>query len=152
MRVKGDQELDADREGLAAFLASRGLAVAPSTDSTHHLAGPDGDLTFDGDWTDLHLKPLDHDGYVNGGIWHASLSDEECAFIYDLCVAGRMLILNPQGAPMMVIPGQTHALADLDPEIPDEEIACVDSAGELSEVLSGNFEKFLAYRKRVLDS
>lgn len=152
MRVKGNQELDADREGLAAFLAARKLTVAPSTDATHHLAGPDGELTFDGAWTDLHLKPLDHDGYVTGGVWHATLSDEECAFIYDLCVAGRMLIVNPQGDPQIVVPGRTHALADLAPDIPEDEIAWVDSAEELSEALSGNFEAFLAYRKRVLDS
>lgn len=151
MRVKGNQELDADRAGLAAFLAGHGLAVAPSTDSTHHLAGPDGDLTFDGDWTDLHLKPLDHQGHLTGGIWHASLSEAECAFIYDLCVAGRMLIVNPQGAPTMVIPGRTHALDDLDPDIPEEEIAWVDSADELSETLRGDFEEFLAYREHVLD-
>ncbi|TQL77150.1 hypothetical protein FB566_2700 [Stackebrandtia endophytica] len=150
MRVQGDKQLDADRAGLAAFLAERNLHVAPSTDSTHHLAGPGGQLTFDGHWTDLHLDPLDLQEPVSGGIWHATLSEQECAFVYDLCVAGKMVIINPQGPPEFVVPGRTHTPDDLEGMFEDPQIAWVDDAEELAEALGGNFESFLAFRNQVL--
>lgn len=97
MRLECDTLIDPDREGIATFLRERGLEVAPSADGTHHLTGPDGFLEFDGRWTDLHLSPLDTEDRITGGIWHATLSDEECRFVHDLCVAGKMLVVNPRG-------------------------------------------------------
>lgn len=152
MGMRGDTEVGADREGLARFLEQRGLEVGPSPDSTHHLRGPDGDLRFDGSWTDLHLDPLDQEGPVSGGIWHASLTDEECGFIYDMCVAGKMLIFNPQGDPLAVIPGRVLHPLDLPEEVEPGDTAWVDSAEELKDALSGNFERFVQYRDQVIDS
>jgi hypothetical protein len=151
MRLGPDEVRDADREGLARWLDSRGLEIGPSNDAIHHLRGSDGPLTFDGHETDLHLSPLDQDGPVTGGIWHARLSPDECSFVYDLCVAGRMLILNPQGSPLLVIPRGSHAAADLPPSFEASEIAWIDSAGEMAEALSGGFERFLEFRERVIE-
>jgi len=150
MRLRGDESLDADRAGLAAFLAERDLEVAPSNDTIHHLSGPDGQLTFDGNWTDLHLSPLDQEQHVSGGIWHATLSEQECAFIYDLCVAGKMVIMNPQGPPEFVVPDRNHTAEDLVEAVNDPQIAWVDNAEELAEALGGNFTAFVEYRDRVL--
>lgn len=149
MRIGPDAILDADRAGLADWLASRGLEVAPSTDSTHHLRGPAGLLTFDGSWTDLHLDPLDQEAPVTGGLWHATLTAEECAFIFDLCVAGRMLIMNPQGLPFLLVPRGNHDTVDLPASIAAAEIAWIDSAADLAEALSGGFERFVQFRDQV---
>ncbi len=149
MRIGPDAILDADRDGLAAWLAGRELEVAPSTDETHHLRGADGQLRFDGHWTDLHLDPLDREEPVTGGIWSATLSAEECAFVYDLCVAGRMLIMNPQGGPLLLVPGRTHEAADLPESIAASDIAWVDSADELAEALGGGFQRFVEFRDQV---
>lgn len=150
MRMTADEQLDADRAGLAAFLEKRGLEVAPSTDNTHHLADSTGQLTFDGYWTDLHLDPLDQEGPVSGGLWHASLSEQECEFIYELCVAGRLLIVNPQGSPDLVVPGHNHEPSDLQSSDNTYEVAWVDSPDQLTEALTGGFQAFVEYRRRVI--
>lgn len=150
LRTSGDAQADADRAGLAAFLERRGLAVAPSSDSIHHLSGADGPLRFDGQWTDLHLDPLDQEGPVGGGIWHATLSDEECAFIHDLCVAGRLLVVNPQGAPLYVVPGGTHEPEELPTGHGDAGVAWVAGPSELQQALTGGFEAFREFRDRVI--
>lgn len=149
MRVQGDAEADADRDGLASFLQERELEVGPSDDNTHHLTGPEGDLTFDGEWTDLHLDPLDQEKPVTGGIWHATLGADECTFIYDLCVAGRLCVFNPQGSPMFLVPGHTHRPAEMPDDVEPQEIAWVDSADELEAALNGDFENFVHYREQV---
>lgn len=150
MRVERDGKGDANRQGLADFLLQRGLVVAPSSDSIHHLASDHGSLAFDGHQSDLHLDPLDQEKPVSGGIWHAHLSDEECAFIYDLCVAGGMLIVNPQGNPLIVVPGRNHAPADLPDDVNLDDIAWVDSSTELVQVLSTGFAAFLEFKNRVV--
>ncbi|CAN5586477.1 hypothetical protein BH10ACT7_BH10ACT7_15240 [soil metagenome] len=150
MRVGRTGTSDADREGLAGFLLQRGLAVAPSSDSTHHLISDDGYLAFDGYQSDLHLDPLDQEKPVSGGIWHAHLSDEECAFIYDLCVAGRMLIVNPQGNPLLIVPGHNHTPAELPDDVDVNDIAWIDSSSELAQVLSTGFAAFLEFKNRVI--
>ncbi|MFT4189283.1 MAG: hypothetical protein QM621_11955 [Aeromicrobium sp.] len=57
MRCHGDDQLDADCDGLARFLDGRRLRLAPSDDGVHHLTGPDGDLAFDGRWSDSTSTP-----------------------------------------------------------------------------------------------
>lgn len=150
MRVDRDGKGDADRQGLADFLLQRGLTVAPSSDSTHHLMSDHGYLAFDGHPSDLHLDPLDQEKPVTGGIWHAHLTGEECAFIYDLCAAGRMLIVNPQGNPLIVIPGRNHTPAELPDDVDRNDIAWIDSSNELVQVLSSGFAAFLEFKNRVI--
>ena len=149
MRLASQDVVHPDLHRLAAWLEYRGLHVAPSNDSTHHLAGPDGQLSFDGHWTDLHLDPLDQEEPVTGGIWHATLSRAECEFIYALCLVGRMLIVNPQGPPTYIVPERNHRRADL-PSSGDDDIAWVNNADELAQALTGNFAAFLEYRNQVV--
>lgn len=143
-----DRFLDPDRAGIAAFLAARGLVLLPSTSRTRRLGSPGGPLAFDGSPSDLYLDPLDQEDPVTGGLFHATLSPAECAFVYDLCLAGGMLVLNPQSAPTLVVPTGTHVPADLPPSIDD--VAWVSSGAELAEALGGGFERFLDYREQVL--
>ncbi|KAB1655375.1 hypothetical protein F8O01_12180 [Pseudoclavibacter chungangensis] len=149
MRLECDTLIDPDREGIATFLRERGLEVAPSADGTHHLTGPDGLLEFDGRWTDLHLSPLDTEGRITGGIWHATLSDEECRFVHDLCVAGKMLVVNPQGRPSYVVPGGNHRPEQI-PDDGEGEVAWVDGPDELRSALCGQFASFVRFRDQVV--
>ncbi|MGO4205288.1 hypothetical protein AB4Z09_26830 [Rhodococcus sp. TAF43] len=148
VRVQGDEQRDADRDAVAAFLETRGLRAAGSAGRGSLLVDADGQaLSFDGHWTDLHLDPLDQEEPLSGGIDHASLSDEETTFIYELCVAAGFLIANLQGNPTYVVPGANHAPED----VPDrEDIDWVNSAAELRQALAGNFDDFRAWRDRVV--
>ncbi|MDH6283770.1 hypothetical protein [Prescottella agglutinans] len=148
VRVQGDEQRDADRDAVAAFLETRGLRTTDSDGQGSLLVDADGQaLSFDGHWTDLHLDPLDQEGPLSGGIDHASLSDEETTFIYELCVAAGFLIANPQGNPTYLVPGANHALGD----VPDpEDMDWVNSAAELHQALAGNFDDFREWRDRVV--
>lgn len=148
-RIAANDVVDADREGLAAFLGAHDLRLAPSNDAVHHLTGTAGLLAFDGHRTDLHLDSLVQEEPVSGGIWHATLSQQECAFIYGLCAAGKMLIVNPQGPPILVVPGSNHDAGDL-PEDMLGDTAWVNTPEELQLVLSGGFEQFLRYRAQIV--
>ncbi len=144
-RIDGNELVDADREGIAEFLHSRGLRMEDRS-----IVDADGSvLAFDGAWSDLHLDPLDQDGPLGGGIDHATLTPAECEFIYGLCVAGRLMVVNPQGDPMYVVPGRTHQAAAL-PD-PDETV-WVDSPDELAIALGAGFGEFRNYLRRVMDS
>ncbi|WP_420880780.1 hypothetical protein [Rhodococcus sp. (in: high G+C Gram-positive bacteria)] len=148
VRARGNEQSDVDRDALAAFLETRGLRTADSDCEGSLLVDADGRaLTFDGHWTDLHLDPLDQERPLSGGIDHASLSVEETEFIYELCLAAGFLIANPQGNPTYLVPGANHAPGD----VPDpEDVGWVNSAAELQERLSGNFEDFREWRDRVV--
>lgn len=147
LRARGDRQLDADRDGLRRFLGSRGLRWAGG--GPGYLVDEQGDvLVLDGSWSDLHIDSPDQAEPLTGGIWHATLGPSECAFVYDLCVAARWFILNPQGDPAVVVPGQVCRPEDL-PESERRSAVWVDDPAELREALSGGFEQFLAYRRRV---
>lgn len=151
MRFEGKVDVGADRDGLKAFLRQRDLEIELSAYELHHLRGPHGALEFDGHRSDLHLSDLNQEEPVSGGIWHASLSRQECAFIFDLCVAGRMLAVNPQGDPTIVVPIGSHGPEDLaglgvDPE----SIAWVANAEEFEEALTGSYQHFANYRDHVI--
>lgn len=146
MRIEQDEQIDADRVAVAAFLERRGMKL---------VAGPYGGevfdfdgrpLSFDDRFSDLYLDPLDHRDPLSGGIFHASLTGAECEFIYELCAAAGFLIANPSGGPMFVVPQRNHAPEDL-PELDD--VVWVDSASELLQSFTGSFEEFRAYRSTV---
>lgn len=148
MRLRDDQIADADRPALKAFLAERGLQVEPSFETGVIVDAEGRPLAFDGHQTDLTLDPLDKEGTVTGGIFHATLSDAECAFIHGLCVAGGLLVVNPQGEPTYLVPGDSHSPDD----VPDADATVwVDNAGQLQAALAGGFEAFQEFRSRVID-
>lgn len=147
MRIEGDEQVDADRAALSSFLEARGLRIAAGPYGGSIVDRRADPLAFDGRISDLHLDPLDHDGPLSGGISHASLTDAECSFVYDLCCAAGFMIFNPQGDPASLVPGGTHApraLSSLD------GVVHVGSAGELSRALAAGFDAFARYRDRVL--
>jgi hypothetical protein len=73
VRLKDPEMLDADRVGLAEFLASQGLTSSDETGELVRIS--DGEaLAFDGRWTDLHLDSLTQEEPVTGGIDHATLT------------------------------------------------------------------------------
>lgn len=158
MRVRDGQVVDGDRERAGRFLQERGWHLDGRHESSAHLVDPDGvGLTFEGRWTDLHLDPLDSPGTFGGGIWHATLSSEECQFVFDLCVACGFLVCNHQGgteeSPMFVVPRGTHRDHDIAVLGADGSYyRFVDSADELRAALAGDFDRFVEYRNRVLNT
>lgn len=143
----GDEQRDADRAALADFLGERGLHVEGDEGSSPLVDASGAPLAFDGALSDLHLDPLHQEGPLTGGIWHATLSDEEGAFVYDLCAAAGFLLANPQGDPLYVVPVGTHT-----PEqVPDlDDTAWVASGADLQKALSDDFDDFRAYRDKVI--
>lgn len=150
MRIDGDEQVDADRGALSDFLDRNGLRIVAGPFAGELFDRSDRPLAFDGRLSDLHLDPLDQEGPVGGGISHASISDAECAFVYDLCVAAGFMIFNPQGDPVYIVPGGNHAPEAIASLAPPAEILHVGSGEELSHALTGNFDAFVAYRERVL--
>ncbi|WZH36737.1 MAG: hypothetical protein PIR02_18625 [Microbacterium enclense] len=147
MRLGGSEILDADRAGLAAFLASEGLVS--SGGSGELLRVSDGaPLAFDGYWTDLHLDDVSQEEPVSGGIDHATLSPDEVSFIFHLCVAGKMLVINPQGDPLYIVPDGTHERDD----VPDpDDVAWVQTPEEFAHALGVSFGAFASFRDRVVE-
>lgn len=149
MRLVDMEPVDVDRVGLQRFLDERGLRVRPNP------AGSSGDLvhavgstlSFDGQPTDLHLDLLDQPGPVTGGIFHATLTKSELEFIYALCAAGHMMIINPQGPPFYLLLTHIHAAT----EAPDpEHTTWVGSAEQLGAALGTGYSSFQDYRDHVL--
>lgn len=94
-RLADGETVDADRSGIHRFLTERDLQIRQNPAGGGDLVGADGSrLSFDGQLTDLHLDPLDQPGPVAGGIFHATLTPAELEFIYALCSAGKMMIIN----------------------------------------------------------
>lgn len=87
MRVTKDVQLDVDRAAVAAFLDQHGLRVVESPYGGEIVDRDDRALTIDGAFSDLHLDSLEQSDPLSGGIFHATLSPAECAFVYDLCAA-----------------------------------------------------------------
>lgn len=145
-RLKDPEMLDVDRVGLAGFLASQGLTSSDETGELVRIS--DGEaLAFDGRWTDLHLDSLTQEEPVTGGIDHATLTQDELSFIFHLCVAGKMLVINTQGAPLYIVPADTHDREDL----PDPDDAVwVNTPEELAHALGASFTDFTDFRDRVL--
>mgnify|MGYP000862471048 FL=1 len=146
MRVSDPEVVDADRVGLAEFLAAEGLSSSAETGELVRVS--DGEaLTFDGEWTDLHLDSLTQAEPVSGGIDHATLTEEEVTFIFGLCSAGKLMIINPQGEPMYIVPAGTHDRGDL----PDPEATVwAHTPEELAHALGSSFGDFATFRDRAL--
>lgn len=141
-----DDVVDADRVGLAAFLAAQDLHVRGEAGDSAIFDSSGRPLAFDGFQSDLHLDPLDQPDPVTGGIDHATLTACECAFIYGLCSAGRMMIVNPQGDPTYLVVGRTHSEGDV-PD-PDDSV-WVDSPEALARSLGAGFGEFRDFLRRV---
>lgn len=135
---------DADRDGLAAFLAAQGLRVDPNGNGLLFANGEP--LSFDGSWSDLTLDPLDQPEPVTGALSHATLTESECAFVFDLCAAGKLMIVNPQGNPTYIALADVHS-REASPD-PDDSV-WVRSATELALALEGGFGRFQDYLQRV---
>jgi len=146
MRVRNDDLVDADRVGLADFLVREGL-VLPDESGELSRRSDGGALAFDGRRTDLQLDGLSQQEPVTGRIDHAELGPEEVEFIFGLCVAGKMMVINPQGSPMYIVPAETHAPE----ELPDPDgTVWVGTPAELAETLGGTFGGFSSFRARVV--
>ena len=76
-----------------------------------------------------------------------SLFDVELELIFDPCVAGKMLIINPQGSPGCIVLRGTHAPEDVEDR---EDSVWVKNAEELAEVLAPSSSRFREFRNRVL--
>lgn len=144
--IDGGDLGDADRDGLAAFLDARGLSV--HSDGSGLFSADGAALSFDGARSDLALDVLDQPEPVTGTLPHATLSSSECTFVFDLCTAGRLMIVNPQGDPTYLGIAGIHDGDDF-PD-PDDAVV-VGSAAELALALEGGFERFQDYLQRVLN-
>lgn len=150
MRIQPDKIVDANRTGIAQYLEARGLKVPAGQDSNGIVTLDERPLTFDGYWSDLRLDPLDKNGPLIGHISHATLTPEECEFIYGLCVAAGFLIINHPGNPLYVVPHHNHTPDDLPEHDELYDVAWVDNSVELSRALSGEMDAFREYRSRGL--
>ena len=148
MRIAPDQILDADRAGIAQFLERSGLRIVTGPHGNEIVTHDDDRLAFDGSWADLHLDPLDQSGPVTGHLSHATLSPEECEFVYALCAAGGFLVVNHQGGPLYVVPNRNHAPDDLPEHDDHDDVAWVDSSTELALALAG-VQEFRSFTRRV---
>ena len=101
------------RAAVAAFLDQHGLRVVESPYGGEIVDRDDRALTIDGAFSDLHLDSLEQSDPLSGGIFHATLSPAECAFVYDLCSAAGFLIVNPQGDPTFLVPQRNHEPDDV---------------------------------------
>ncbi|AGT95266.1 hypothetical protein EEB12_17030 [Rhodococcus sp. WS1] len=146
MRMTKDVQLDVDRAAVAAFLDQHGLRVVESPYGGEIVDRDDRALTIDGAFSDLHLDSLEQSDPLSGGIFHATLSPAECAFVYDLCAAAGFLIVNPQGDPTFLVPQRNHEPDDVS-EL--EDVVWVESAEELARALTGGFQAFREFRDRV---
>lgn len=147
LRLKNEHQADADRVGLKQFLDGQGLRVCHDGYFGTLVDAEDRGLAFDGSFSDLHLDPLDQPDPVSGGILHATLSLDECRFIFALCLAGQLLVVNPQEDPIFVVVAHNHHVEDL----PDDCVtAWADNAEELASALDGSFRRFLDYRNHML--
>lgn len=149
MRVDAGTKVDADRTAIAEFLERRGLRVVAGAYGGEIVTADGRPLSFDGDYCDVFLDPLDQVQPVSGGIHHATLSDAECEFIYELCVAAGFMIGNPQGAPAFVVPDGNHSREALEGH---DDVLTVRSGAELAAALSENFEDFTTYRNQLLSA
>ncbi|WP_285042556.1 hypothetical protein [Plantibacter sp. LMC-P-059a] len=148
MNLTRDEVVDADRAGLADFLERHTAVASEPVDDASHAIAPHR-FSFDGSSSDLYLDPLDQEGPVTGGIWHATLSAQECDFIFELCVAGNLVIVNPQGAPNLLVPGPGRDAAALPTFDGPTAIVSVESGADLRRWLTGGFEGFARYRDVV---
>lgn len=144
MRIEPSRIVDADRTGVARFLELRGLTVAAGQTSGDVVAHGGEPLAFDGYRADLRLDSLDQDGPITGSLSHATITPQECEFVYDLCVAAGFLIINHAGAPLYLVPHGNHTPEDLPEHDELTDVAWVGSSVELSRALSGNAEDFRA--------
>jgi len=148
MNLTHDEVVDADRAGLAVFLERHASVSSEAFGDASHAIAP-GTLSFDGAFSDLYLNSLDQEGPVTGGIWHATLSAQECDFIFELCVAGNLVIVNPQGAPNLLVPGPGRDVAALPTFDGPSAIVSVGSGNDIRRQLTGDFEGFERYRDKV---
>lgn len=134
MKVEDGDKVDADKAAVTSLLEQRGLRVLPGPDGGQIVTHDGQPLSFDGSPSDMFLGHLDDPDPLIGAISHATLTAQECEFVYDLCVAAGFLIVHVPGSPLYVVPERNHAPED----VPDAgDAAWVASSTELAHVLSG---------------
>lgn len=148
MNLTHAEVIDADRAGLALFLERHAAVSSEASGDASHAIAPHS-LSFDGSSSDLHLDPLDQEGPVSGGIWHATLSAQECDFIFELCIAGKMVIVNPQGSPNLLVPGPARDANSLPTFAGPAAVVAVGSGDDIRRQLTGDFEGFERFRNEV---
>ena len=143
---------DADREGLREFLESRGLTHDPVFKGRLIDVKSGEGLAFDGQWSDLTLDPLDQSEPVTGSLGHATLTEDEFTFVYELCAAGKLMIVNPQGDPTFLGIVGVHTPELFSPELEPTEWALVDSPAALATALGSIIGEFRTFLHGVLET
>lgn len=150
MRIKHEKEIGADKEGIQKFLKDRNLTIKP--DDTSFYDSNDKELEFDNYFSDIFLDGFDTES-ISAGIYHATLTTDECEFIYHLCVAGKMMIFNPQGNPTYIFVHDNHNFADLglseDDEDLKEDFVTINNGIELQKVLTEGFSEFSQWLEKI---
>lgn len=146
--IQGSDLADADREQLREFLKSRGLGVHPDSSGLFQVENGEP-LAFDGAWSDLTLDPLDQPEPVTGSLSHATLTEAECTFVFEMCTAGKLMIVNLQGDPMYLGILGIHT-AEMFPDPADA--VRIDSPAGLASALGESFGDFQSFCSRVIES
>lgn len=142
-RLENGETIDGNREGFYQFLNEKELVVSENK----LLKDKNGEnLTFDGYFTDLYIT---QEPELSASLDHATLSDEECQFIYEMSVAACWTIINPQGDPMFLIPNNNHQPSDI-PEGFEDDIVFIQNSTELQMALNQGFSAFQKFLNNII--
>lgn len=141
----GQVEVTIDRQKLAAFLKRKQLMISPSGQVTEESGQA---LAFEGQPCDLYMEPLNSSKPLSARLYHANLSDDECAFLFELCVEVGWLLVNPQGTPLYLVPNHNHIEADL-PDCDEEDLVFIDNAKDMQRALSGGYGGFQSLLEKI---
>lgn len=144
-RFENGEPIDGNRESFYQFLDKKELALAENK----LLKDKNGEyLTFDGYFTDLYIT---QEPELSARLDHATLSDEECQFIYEMSVAAGWIIVNPQGDPMFLIPNNNHQPSDI-PEGFEDDVVFIQNSAELQMALNQGFVAFQNFLSNIRKS
>lgn len=137
-------EEDPDLPAIRRILAAAGLSPGTRTPLLVDAAGNPPlmggqELAFESSWLGEGARSF------YGQIYNAALTEEQCALIYELAVAGNLVLAPDGGPPHLVVCGRTHEPDEVHDESapPWLEIVCfVDSAEELHRALHGGWKPF----------
>ncbi|AGF72968.1 hypothetical protein [Corynebacterium halotolerans] len=138
--VEEDPDLDEIRRIFATHGLSSGTRTPLLVDAAGNPPRMGGqELAFESSWLGEGARSF------YGQIYNAALNEQQCALIYELAVAGNLVLAPDGGPPHLVVCGRTHEPDEVHDESapPWLEVVCfVDSADELHRALHGRWEPF----------
>lgn len=98
-----------------------------------------GEMHFEASWLGAEARSF------YGQIFRAELNPAQCALLFELAVAGNLVLTPETGPPHLLVCGDTHSPEEVHNEtVPPwlEEICFLDSARQLHDCLHGGWRSF----------